>query len=136
MGTTDSDPEPAEFRLANKEANSNGHQNPLRYSVCLLPVATEQLLEVTALNRHSNYLPFWRSEVQTGNPGIKTSVVRLRSSQSLGGNVSPHLLKLLQTTLSLASPLPSSKPAVTALQLLLSSHMCSGCVFLASLFHP
>lgn len=89
MGTTDSDPEPAEFRLANKEANSDGHQNPLRYSVCLLPVATEQLLEVTALNRHSNYLPFWRSEVQTGNPGIKTAVSSGCVPPSHSGEMSP-----------------------------------------------
>lgn len=111
------------------QTNSDGHRNPLGYSVCLLPLAAEQLLEVTALNRHSNYLLFWRSEVQTGNPSIKTAVLSGCVPPYLSGEISPL------TFSSFYKPFPSSKPAVTALQRLLSSHMCSGCVFPASLFH-
>ena len=54
-----------------------------------LPVATEQLLEVTALNRHSNYLPFWRSEVQTGNSGTKTAVLSGCVPPNRSGEMSP-----------------------------------------------
>lgn len=71
------------------QTNSDSHRNPLGYSVCLLPLAAEQLLEVTALNRHSNYLLFWRSEVQTGNAGIKPVVLSGCVPPYHSGEISP-----------------------------------------------
>lgn len=121
LGTTDSDAELAEFRRANKQRRPP--KSPRILSVfassgCRAAAGSHRL------NRHSNYLLFWRSEVQTGNPGIKTTVSSGCVPPYLSGEISPSPSQAstnpshLQSRQSQLSSGPSS------------SHMCPGCVFL------
>lgn len=109
LDTTDSKPELAELRLANKQLNDD-HQIPQRYSVCMFPVPAVATTSPWVKATQIYYLYVLEVRSPNGNPCVKIKLLSgCVAPEALGWNSFPHVFRPLQAAVSLDSSPPVSQ---------------------------